>query len=585
LLFGRIFVSTQLDSSAMTLPIIPEFLETKSIEVTALADTSFSNSFNVQAQHFAQLASGEALNTLMPNLIKVYIGDELNMMSAEHQLEISVPVLGLTDLLPNNGLHVSDLQFAAPMAINGWGAPEDSVDMSYLYPEHILATDIVGNQYEIIIDEHGQIQLPSEGTGLFSMLSYLTFMYGDWQVKQGHGLGSVSEFGAEPEFLYLLPPASTKSFEPKIALTQLDENYSRVVDTIRSIKVDFSPNKAILDVDLSLPKGNEHQLDISLDLSKLGNLQSDMSIELNILDMQNNAFSLSHPNSPIALTESQGWFHDTKSDSYIKPLGISSEAKAAIIRDVLSEYDITKGMLQGDNLGISNKNNYNDFLIYPEAIGIVYDQLTEGLAHNTIGSDFLWQRVEMENVLEFDFNTIDLSAQDSLALHSATDANSAGFSAEILKSLLEPIDTSDIQSHLSLFSEQPILGMPKVQAQVSDEIFESVLDRHSNFDQILTHDIEEGERHSILHANISNQETDMTLSFEDVMDSPLQMQTNVGNSVAQDLSVLLDSGVTNLSTSLDVSFGASDIVVTSMPQYTTQVSTELHFTFTQEPDI
>jgi len=577
-------VSTQLDSSTVTLPVIPKFLETTNVEVPAMADTSLSNSFNVQAEHFAQLASSEALSTLMPNLIKIYIGDELDMMSAEHQLEISVPILGLTDLLSNNSLHISDLQFAAPVAINGWGAPQNAVDTSYLYPEHILATDIVGNQYEIIIDEHGQVQLPAEGTGLFSMLSYLTFMYGDWQVKQGHGLDSVTASGAEPEFLYLLPPTTSKSFEPKIALTHLDENHSKIVDTIRSVKVEFSPNKAITDIDLSISKSNEHQLDVSLDLTKLKYLQSNMSIELNVSDMQNNIFSLSHPSSPIALSASQGWFYNTESDSYIKPLGISAEVKTAIIRDLLSEYDMTKGMLQGDNLGISSKNNYNDFLIYPEAIGIVYDQVTEGLAHNTIATDFLWQRVDLDNGSGFDFNNIDLSAQDSLVIHSATELSGAEPQAEALKSLLEPVGTSETQSHLSLFSEQSILGMPKIQAQISDQSFNTVLDSHSNIDQMLKHDIGGGENHGILNATIFNQETDMTLSFEDIMDSPLQMQMSDGNSLAQNLSVLLDSEAADLSASLGASFGSSDVVLTDMTHHTTQITTELNFTFTQEPE-
>ncbi len=568
---------------------MPKFLETTNVEVPVFTETNLSMGFNVQSEHFAQLADSQTLTATMPNLIKVFIGDELDMMSSEHQLEISVPMVGLTDLLPNHSLHISELQFAAPVAINGWGAPEVPLDASYLYPEYILATDIVGNQYEVLIDEQGAIQLPAEGTGLFSMLSYLTFIYGDWQVKQGHGLTDVTKTGVEVGYLYFLPPSTNKSFEPKIALTHLDENHSKIVDTLRSIQVEFSHNSAIADISLSLTKENDHQVDVSLDFSNLSYLQSPMTIALNLEDLQNNAFSLFNPNSPIALSASQGWFHNTTTDSYMKPLGLSPETKTVIIRDLLSEYDMTKGLLQGDSLGISNENNYNDFLIYPEAIGAVYDQVADGLARNVISTDFLWQRVDSEADVSFDFSAMSLSAPDNLVL-SELMPESENSQPGVVRALLEPIDFSEFQAHLSLFSEQPVLGMPNIQAQAFSRHDDAEqFELGSNFDYIMKQDVSlldsDATDGLVLDINISeNTDTGLQLSFEDVMDSPIQSQMTNGNSLAQNLSVLLNVGETSSSFSQD-GYASSDVVYTEVSYQTTPITTELNFGFTQEPEV
>ena len=131
--------------------------------------------------NFAELADQNTLKSVMEspqNVIKIDIQTLLEQMTPDSYLEIKVPTTSLTDFLAaESALGNTPQAFASPLAINGFGAkntPSTHNDLGQ--SEHVLATDILGNNFEILVNEHGQVEVPQDGTGLFSMLSHLTFL-------------------------------------------------------------------------------------------------------------------------------------------------------------------------------------------------------------------------------------------------------------------------------------------------------------------------------------------------------------------------------------------------------------------------
>lgn len=184
--------------------------------------------FNINAPQFLALATQEQVVKLKKNLIKINIQEALNHLKPEGYFEITLPVLGMADFLSMHKHSIwneIEQPFASILSINGWGSG------LFSRPDFIMVRDLVGNEYEILVDSQGQVETPTEGTGLFSMLSEITLMYSADQIKQGRGFQKLSQDLVEPHTLYLLPPPHMSApFVVTVRATHLEGAHPRQVD-------------------------------------------------------------------------------------------------------------------------------------------------------------------------------------------------------------------------------------------------------------------------------------------------------------------------------------------------------------------
>lgn len=586
-------MDTQINPEAFKNIQLPQILEKEFIKAPNQLDSAIGQGLNVGEKGFASLLTGNQIKGLQPYLIKIPIQAELEIMTADHQLEISVPVVGLTDLMGNKNLQIEALQFPAPVAINGMGLPNGSEFSAYGKPAYILATDIMGNQYEVLIDESANITLPKEGTGLFSLVSFLTFIYEDWQIKQGKGLEHLSDLGLEKGFAYLLPPFSHQAFSPKIALTHLDEQNHKIVDTIRSVQVDYSPMSVALDANVAWQKTDDHHLELSLGIENLKAIPPGLSLMLELEPLGSNHFSLEFPNSPVQLPVTQGWLHQSGETSYTKPVSLSAETQAIIIRDLYSEYDMTKQLLSGKSIGLSEEFGYNNFSIYPEAIGTVHDLITNGLVNNLISHDYLWQQIEHQDGLAIDFSNIPLTEHDQFIL-SEYDLSDSKQVAQLLNPLSH---LSEHALQLNLYSQENIDQTPTIKLGLVEPGQTSLwaegnewLQFESPVEHLLAQSTitpaDETKQGLFSHFQMDdNGQHDLQLSFDDIIDSPIQMSFKNGNHLQQDLSILLKGDAASVDLASQSAAESAPAESHAELQASLHVDLEMHFEFTPPTDI
>lgn len=198
--------------------------------INKVTSNQWTDHFNINAAQFLALAQKEGFVNLKQNLVQINIQDALACLTPQSYFEVTIPVLGMTDFLANHFKNSTWNELAQPFAsilsINGFGGG------NFPRPDFIMVKDIIGNQYEILVDSNGQVEIPQEGIGLFSMLSEITLMYSFEQVIRGHGLESLIECGAQSNYLDLLaPPNLSLPFHITIRVLHLDEN--------RDLQVDF----------------------------------------------------------------------------------------------------------------------------------------------------------------------------------------------------------------------------------------------------------------------------------------------------------------------------------------------------------
>lgn len=418
--------------------------------------------FNVHQPKFACLADKDFLSKNLSELVKIEFTEELNHLSEDHQIEIIMPVLGLTDLLNNDQIHVSDLMFSPPVAINGFGSVQDADAPAH--PDYILATDIMGNQYEVLVNEQGVVELPQEGTGLFSMLSYLTFIYSEWQVKKGVGFENLTDIGIEPGYIYLLPPMITKDFTTKLAVTHLDDYNHRVVDTLRSIDVSMKSSVIDSQVDVSIEEKDdlENAYEITASVNEFSSVQTPQLLKLSLDTTEHSEFSLTSPNNPLQISSFQGWQQNSMlPNTFIKQLGINQDTKTKIIRDIYSEADFTKDYVSGDHFGLSEQNGFNNFMLFPEAIGSLYDFVTDGIVNHQITGNFIWDRVSQDTILALDLQHVPVSFYDSVIL-SDTLSHQDNQSVETIKSWFDNAPPEGLHEQLTIFSNKSLSALPEV---------------------------------------------------------------------------------------------------------------------------
>ena len=110
--------------------IVPIIHPTQSSVVMPYKKSACSAQFDISYERFACLASKDELISLRPNCIEIDISRELAVMNKESSLEVTVPVLGFTDLLGASPYSNTSRQFPCPIAINGNGAKLNNVTVN-----------------------------------------------------------------------------------------------------------------------------------------------------------------------------------------------------------------------------------------------------------------------------------------------------------------------------------------------------------------------------------------------------------------------------------------------------------------------
>lgn len=197
--------------------------------IDKVTSNKWSDHFNLNAAQFLALAQKDDFVNLKQSLTQVNIKDALHFLTPQSYFEVTIPILGMADFLAMNFKNSIWNQLAQPfssiLSINGFGGG------NFSRPDFIMVKDIIGNQYEILVDSQGRVETPQEGIGLFSILSEMTLMYSFEQIIQGRGLESLIECGAQPLYLdFLPPPDSNAPFTMTISVSHLDASLHRQVD-------------------------------------------------------------------------------------------------------------------------------------------------------------------------------------------------------------------------------------------------------------------------------------------------------------------------------------------------------------------
>jgi len=200
-----------------------------SYTINKVTSNSWTDRFKVNAPQFLALAQKNDVIQLKESLCEIDISKALHVLTPESYLQVTLPVVGFTDFLASdfkNSIWDQLTQaFPSVLAINGWGGGD------FPRPDFIMVTDIIGNRYEILVASDGQVEVPQEGLGLFSMLSEITLMYSYDQIIEGRGLQSLEEQGAKKNKLFFIPPPNLAlPFTITIQSTHLNEKNSTEID-------------------------------------------------------------------------------------------------------------------------------------------------------------------------------------------------------------------------------------------------------------------------------------------------------------------------------------------------------------------
>lgn len=379
--------------------------------------------FNLHQPKFMALGTAEDFTALSDQLISIDVQSLLDSLGEDSSFEVTLPMTGMADFLSNPIAQGMPQQFPSVIALNGFGA-DSSGSEGFPRPHYVMVTDIVGNEYEVLVDANGQIEIPEQGMGLFSMLSSITLIYSVEQVLEGSGFSSLQEAGAEPGMVYLLAPPGTESqFSPTLRVSHLNEQWQREIDVEQKVSVE------VHDTQTSDSSGMKVQADLlEQDGGSLVHLELLGTPDLHhqplklqmMFQNQGTEFELLEFSAQQTLGQSLGW-NQVDGVTFEKWIGLSDYAKLALVRDVYSEMDFTRSLLTGDDFGVSHQNNFNDFGLRPEAIGPFYDILVDGVIHNKIPSQDFFSHVPVENLVDLDLSYAELSAGDQQVVDQITE--------------------------------------------------------------------------------------------------------------------------------------------------------------------
>lgn len=426
-----------------------------------------TNQFKLHASKFASLGTKEDFTSLKEGLIEINIEQALNHLSEEGYLEITLPVTGMTDFLSQEPVWQNmPQQFPSVIAMNGFGAHMDGEQNGHFpKPYYILAKDLIGNEYEILVNAQGQVEVPENGLGLFSVLSSMTMMF-SYEQLQGQGLESLAEFGAMPGKLYLLPPPGLEAqLEPIIRTSHLDDYLNRQIDFEMRVPIELHTQESDQSIETTLTNmqgdfGTFLHVDVN---GQKPNAKKPYKISLSFDEISDVDFSLTNPSMNAEDLNQHGWQQIGES-SFEKSIGLSDFAKFALVRNIFSEFDFTKSMLQGEAWGLKHTNGFNDFGLSLEAIGPYYDLMVDAVVQNKIPGNYIFDHVPDENLANLDLSYAEFDAQDMATIDDLTDSLHA-FDFAPLNDMLSGQNT-DFFAEFDVFVKGELEGLPNVHASL-----------------------------------------------------------------------------------------------------------------------
>lgn len=357
-------------------------------------------------EQFLSLSDAQSLHTLVEQgkALEISIQPELEnltqLQSQGHEgyLNITLPMVGITDYLNSELGNGASHAFGSVLGLNQFSA--DSAQPHLSRPDFIVAKDIIGNQYEILLDSNGKVMVPEDGIGKFSLLSEVKLMYGLDQVLEGRGLASNTESGN----LYLLPPPGFHGkYTPTLSVSQTQDDFSE--KTISERKLPILLQEANAEPGVQKIEINAHNLGID---------------------------PLSHKFSDL------GWQHGEKPGMIEKHFGLSDSGLHNLSKYLFTELDFTKAIVSGDHFGLKQVNGLNDFALSPEATGVYYDLWLNGVVTHQISPDNFLSRINPQELLSIqNLDDLGLSPAEQLSMQAIlTQAKLGDFSG--LQHLYEP---------------------------------------------------------------------------------------------------------------------------------------------------
>lgn len=375
--------------------------------VEVIEPNSLTQIFSHGQAKFGQLGNRTQFQALKNNLIEIEISNILSTMKSDGFIEICVPVLGLTDLLwEDSNLKSLPQQYSVPIAINGFGALDD-INSIFSQADFIVANDLIGNEFELLVNEDGTVELPQIGIGLFSTITTIRYIFTYEQICDGRDLSHLEEVGASKNFLYMLPPPGSQlDFNIQINAAYLNEKYEKIVQLSTHVPV-IQCEKAQLSHFIEVEKDSKHHdiLNIKLAYPKKNYKSSAYTLSLEL----NSKSGIEYQ----CIESSSNWVNSASKLNYLtQQRGLSERALTALIRDVFSEFDFTKALLFGEDFNLSRINGFNDFYISPEAIGRYYDMMISGLVLQTIPIQLIQNLIPLSRLAELDLAYAELDEQD-----------------------------------------------------------------------------------------------------------------------------------------------------------------------------
>ncbi len=380
--------------------------------------------FDLYDTSFGRLASKDILGILAPHWIEIPLEEEMALLDEDHMLEISVPVLNLCDLLPNAFFSGPPLA-AKVIGFNGYAAKGSHrlID-NFPVADFCVVTDVVGNQYEAVINKEGRIEIPEEGMGLFSIPSQLTFIFSERQVKRGQGLDDCQSQGLEKNKLYIFPPNHTcQNFSMHISVSHIGENGKRIVDSIRKVGIDYQETKVypksartrINRFEGQSPSTFCVEMDLSFD--RLIDFPFPYALNVTLEEKKKIKYGLTDPATSPLPHVTRGWMqHPLFSNVFTKYYGLSAKTLTIVSKKVYTQFDLIRDYLRGDRFGFSQQKGYNDFLLRSEGFERFYNMLIDELVYQRLPKNFLLDRVGGEKLIDLDFNQISVDFHDSVVL-------------------------------------------------------------------------------------------------------------------------------------------------------------------------
>jgi len=413
------WVVKKLSENIQSTSVIPKILPPQTFKISPLHHSDLIRPFNVFHPQFAHLATKEMFTSLRPMLMEVDIAEELTVLAPNGYLEISVPLNGIVDLLNSKNANQA-LNFAAVVAINGNGSSALSDPSGCA--SFIVMTDILGNRYEVVLNEKNELELPKDGTGLFSIPSLLTFIF-DYEQVQGNKLSDLTQMGAKRSKCYLLAPTlSNEAFAPILCVCHLDENNRRIVDTIRTldIRFQFMPllvQKPSATVQADPTESELLHIDVIPPELEQSGPQTPYTLSLNIEPLEGVNYQFDSWEQNKLSLPTQGWFvHPIHNYVFTKHIGISPRTLKLLTETLYTQYDFMRDYLNGDLFTLTKQNGYNDFVLRPEAFHSFYNLLVHDLVYHRLPADFLLQRLDKKQLQDSDFGDFPVNLHDSVVL-------------------------------------------------------------------------------------------------------------------------------------------------------------------------